>query len=131
MSSETCKRRATRWVNGYAAAGALVAAIPVPFGTSAFLTAAETFMVYHIAKIYRSDDLAAVGTAIALEMTASPVLKGVAEALTFTGPLGMLVKPAIAGSFIKALGSAIIAYLEKKHPGREYIPDDEVESSQK
>lgn len=131
MTTETCKRRATRWVNGYAAGGALFAAIPLPGGTSAALTAAEAFMIYHIAKIYRSDDLAAIGAAIAVELVASPALKALAEALTFTGPLGMVVKPAIAGSFIKSLGSAIIAYLEKKYPGREYIPDDEVESSAK
>lgn len=128
---ETSKQRARRWVHKSAVAGSALALIPVPGTTTATLIALETYMVIEICKIYRHEGREEIIAALALEAGVSVGLKAIAEALTFAGPLGWLVKPAVAATFIELLGNTIIAILEKRYPDRVYITNADVEAGLK
>jgi len=111
------KTRARRWVNGYAIAGTgVVIAAVIPGSTSAALVAMEGHMCYQIGKIYRGDDYTmqeavAAARVVGMVAVAAPLLA--MEALNAIPFAGWAVKGGIAGSVIKTLGEAIIAYYEK------------------
>ena len=105
--------------------------IPIPGATSGALTLLETYMVAEICKIYRHEGVQEIVVAIGVEALASPMLKGLAEALTVVGPLGALVKSSIASGFIEMLGNSIIAIMENRYPGRLYETNADVEAGPK
>lgn len=126
----TCKQRSQEWVHIYAAGGAAFATIPIPFATSAGLTAAETHMIYWIGRIYgeklSATEIGLVASGIGL---ASLGLKVVAmEAANFVPVIGWLVKGGIAASTIEALGALIIKHFEDKYPGKIYAKQEDIES---
>jgi uncharacterized protein (DUF697 family) len=119
-SAPLCREKAKKVVHKYAAFGTAWAVLPIPIATSAGLAALETHMLYWIARVYgehpQKGDLLMVGAGLEL---ASVALKTVAiEGANFVPGIGWIVKGAIAGSVIEAIGAAIISHFEGKYPGR-------------
>jgi uncharacterized protein (DUF697 family) len=129
----TCEDRAQEWVHLYAAGGAAFAALPIPGGTSAGLAAAESHMVYWIAKIYGEElSVKEIGLTLGTLGIAGLGLKAVAlEACNFIPVAGWLIKAGIAASAIEGIGATIIRHFEQKYPGKRYAKDPAVESSVK
>ena len=116
----TCKEEALRWVHRYAAGGAVLAAIPMPLSTSSLLAALETYMMRMIGDVYGD---APSGTATAVAGSSFAIggrgLKFLAmRAGGFIPILGIPIRMTIAGATIEALGHAIVAHYERKHPGK-------------
>jgi uncharacterized protein (DUF697 family) len=130
-----CYDKAKEWVHTYAVGGAAFAALPIPVPglTSGGLVAAETHMVYWIARIY-GEELSLKEIAIVLSglELAGIGLKTLAmEVCNFIPIAGWIAKSAIAGSAIEAIGHLIIKHFEDKYPGKEYSVDPKVEESLK
>lgn len=108
----------------------MLAAAPVP-GTSLMLGAAETHMIYWIAKIYGENlsvaEIAAVAGGLELAGLGLKVLA--MEAMNFVPILGSAVKSVIAGGAIEGIGALIIDHYEDKYPDRQYTVDPSVEES--
>jgi hypothetical protein len=108
--------RARAWVNGYTVVGTgIVVAAVAPGSTAAALAAIEGHMCYEIGKIYRGGDYslgdaALAAGAVGIACVAGPM--AALEAANFVPGPGWVVKGAIAGSVIKALGEAIIVHFE-------------------
>lgn len=132
MSQITCKARALKWVHLYAAGGTTFAMLtPIPGATTAGLTAAETHMVYWIAKIY-GEELSVKEIAITLgglELAGLGLKAAAMEACTFIPIAGWIVKGVIAGGAIEGIGHVIVDHFEDRHPGKHYTVDPKVESS--
>jgi uncharacterized protein (DUF697 family) len=129
----TCEDRAQEWVHLYAAGGAAFAALPIPGATSMGLAAAESHMVYWIAKIY-GEELSGKEITLILGTLglASLGLKAFAlEACNFIPVAGWLIKGGIAATAIESIGATIIRHFEQKYPGKRYTKDPAVESSVK
>ena len=114
------KREARKWVHRYAAGGAALAAIPIPVSHTASLAALETYMMNVIGEIYCDPPgggfTAAAGGTFAV---GGQALKQLAmTASCYVPVLGIPIRMGIAAATIEALGHAIIAHYESKHPGR-------------
>ena len=109
--------RAITWVNGYAITGAMVVIAAVfPGSTAAALMVIEVEMCFEIGKIYRGDNFTfteAVAAAGAVGLVAVVGKIAALEALTLVPFAGWAAKAPIAGSLIKGLGEAVIAYYER------------------
>ena len=119
----TCKQEATRWVHRYAAGGAAFAALPIPFSTTAGLATMEAHLLSVIGEIY-GDGVGAFASATAggTFSAMGQGLKWVAcQAACFVPGFGIPIRMAIAGATIEALGHAVIAHFERKHPGKEFV----------
>lgn len=116
--SESKMQKARNWVNGYAAAGGVVAGVAIiPGATTAALFTLETTMVLHIGRIYRGDkfskeDAIAVAGAAGFAGTVGLGAKLAMEGFTFFPIVGWAIKGGIAASVIKGLGEVIIKYFE-------------------
>ncbi len=115
-----CRDRARALVHKYAIAGTAFAAIPIPMATSPGLTALETHLIYWIGRTY--DDAPThpetLMIASGLEL-ASVGLRTVArEAAGLVPVVGWVIKAAIAGASIEAIGNVIIHHFEGKHPNK-------------
>ena len=116
----TCKEEAIRWVHRYAAGGAVLAALPIPISTSNMLAALETYMMRVVGDVY-GDPPSGTATAVAGSSFAigGQGLKFLAmRAGGFIPILGIPIRMGIAGGTIAALGHAIVAHYERKHPGK-------------
>jgi uncharacterized protein (DUF697 family) len=116
----TCKEEAFRWVHRYAVGGAAFAAIPLPLSTSAGLATIETHMMAVISEIY-GDSVGAIVTTAAGGSFAimGQGLKFLAtEATRFVPVIGPIIRMAIAGGTIEALGHAIVGHFERKYPNK-------------
>ena len=71
-------------------------------------------MCYQIGKIYRHDWTMGEATATAGVVGLAAVAGQIAalEAAILTGPFAFAIKPAIAGSIVKALGQLVIKHFE-------------------
>jgi uncharacterized protein (DUF697 family) len=112
----TSKNEAMQWVHRYAIGGAVFAALPLPFTTSG-LTALEAHMLSTIGDVYRERLGAIPGTAVKAALAlAGRGLKAGAERAS--EPLPKLVRPlvraAIAGATIEAIGLALVLYYESR-----------------
>lgn len=126
VGPELCRERARAWVHGYAAGGAAFAfvPIPVPGSTTAGLIALEATMVHAIGRIYgqslEAKDAAAMVSGL---QVAGGALKTIArEAVGYVPGVGWLIRGAIAAAAIEALGNAVIAMFERRHPERVAAP---------
>lgn len=113
------QEEARTWVNSFTAAGvAIVVAAILPGTTATALIAIEGTMCYEIGKIYRGSDysmsnaIAAAG-AIGLAAISGQIIA--LEALNLIPGPGWLIKGATAGTVIKCLGEAVIAYFENNN----------------
>ena len=133
--SITCYGKATEWVHLYALGGGALAVIPnpIPFGTTASLVAAETHMVYWIARIYGEDlSMKEIGLVLGGIGLAGEGLRTVAlEAANWVPVIGWLVKPVIAAGAIEGIGHVIARHYEQKYPGKFYSVDPDVERASK
>ena len=116
----TCREEALRWVHRYAAGGAAIAAIPIPFAASPVLAALETHLFTMIGQIY--DDGPSGGATTAAGTTFTAVGGGLklaaAEATKLVPVVGPLIRSVIAATAIEAIGQAVVAHYERKHPGK-------------
>jgi uncharacterized protein (DUF697 family) len=113
-----------RWVHRYAIGGAALAALPVPLSHTAALVALETYLMNVVGGVYgdppTAGTVAAAGGTFAL---GGQGLKLCAlRATTFLPLWGIPIRVAIAGAAIEALGHAIVAHYERKHPGKRWGP---------
>jgi uncharacterized protein (DUF697 family) len=119
----TCKEEAVRWIHRYAAGGAAFAALPIPFSTSAGLAAIEAHLLAVIGEIY-GEGIGAFASATA-GGTFSAVGQGLkyvaCQAACFIPGFGIPIRMAIAGGTIEALGHAVVAHFERKHPGKPFV----------
>jgi uncharacterized protein (DUF697 family) len=119
----TCKEEAVRWIHRYAAGGAAFAALPIPFSTSAGLAAIEAHLLAVIGEIY-GEGIGAFASATA-GGTFSAVGQGLkyvaCHAACFIPGFGIPIRMAIAGATIEALGHAVVAHFERKHPGKPFM----------
>ena len=117
MNDEYLRKKANSVVNKYAAGCAAVAAAtgPIPI-TSIVLTIAETKMVFDIARVYGfTPTTGEAGTVVSGLLTVSGGLKVAATAASAIPGFGWwVVKPTIAATACKTIGSLIIGYYEKK-----------------
>ncbi|GAC1351734.1 MAG: hypothetical protein NVSMB1_07630 [Polyangiales bacterium] len=122
VATVRCRERARQWVHAYAAGGAAFAfvPIPVPGSTTAGLIALETTMVHAIGRIYGIDITARDAAAMVAGLeVAGGALKTVArEATLFLPVIGWIIRGTIAAAGIEAIGNAVIALFERRHPGR-------------
>ncbi|EYF05191.1 hypothetical protein [Chondromyces apiculatus] len=122
----TCKEEARRWVHRYAIGGAAFAALPIR-GTTTGLATLQTHMLSVIGSIYGEP----VGAVSATALGGSFSVLG--QGLRFVtqrasklvpGPAGFLVRIAVAGVTVEALGHAIIEHYERKSPGKTFVKVD-------
>lgn len=118
LDLEACRQKARSTVHKYMAGGAGFALLvaPVPFLAQIPLTGAEIKMVTDIAKIYRyllkKEE---VGAIIGGLVAGGALLRvGVSEVAGLVPGLGWVVKPAVAGVAIKALGEAAIKFFDER-----------------
>lgn len=119
----TCKEEAIRWVHRYAAGGAAFAALPIPFSTSAGLVALETHLVSVISEIY-GDGVTTFGAATAggaFSAVGQGLKYAACQAACFIPGFGIPIRMTIAGASIEALGQAVVAHYERKHPGKAFV----------
>jgi uncharacterized protein (DUF697 family) len=119
---ELCRERARAWVHAYAAGGAAFAfvPIPVPGSTTAGLIALEATMVHAIGRVYgQSLDVKDAAAMVSGLQVAGGALKTIArEAVGYIPGVGWLVRGAIAGAAIEAIGNAVIGIFERRYPDR-------------
>jgi uncharacterized protein (DUF697 family) len=115
-----CRKKARKIIHGFAAAGTAFAALPIPAGTSAGLTALEVYLVYFVGKIYGEDLSYAETMMVASGLNvASVALKTLArEGVGLIPVVGWGIRAAIAAAAIEGVGQAAISHFEKKHPGK-------------
>jgi uncharacterized protein (DUF697 family) len=118
----TCKEEALRWVHRYAAGGAVFAALPIPFSTSAGLAAMETHMTAFIGSIY-GDPMGGPTTAAAggtYAIMGQGLKYAAVQAVGFVPVLGSAIRMGIAAAAIEGIGRAVVAHHERKFPGRRF-----------
>jgi len=119
----TCRDEALSWVHRYAIGGAAFAALPLPL-TTAGLIALEGHMMKTIADIYEGglNGIALTATKGALAL-ASQGVKLAARKATSAAPKAVapVVRAAIAGITIEAIGIALVLYCESKSPGKVFL----------
>ncbi|MGZ3421244.1 MAG: hypothetical protein ACXWUG_18365 [Polyangiales bacterium] len=119
---ELCRERARAWVHAYALGGAAYAFIPIPVpgSTTAGLVALEATMVHAIGRIYGTPLDVKDTTAILAGLEVSGgALRTVARELAALVPVvGWAIRGAVAASAIEAIGNAVIAIFEHRHPER-------------
>lgn len=122
----TCREEALRWVHRYAAGGAIFAAAPIPVATSPILAALETHMLGVIGEIYGESVSFPVTTAAGGTFAAMGAgLKAAAGAATaFIPVVGPVIRATIAAVTIESIGQSIVAYYERKHPGKSFTKED-------
>ena len=130
MKKIKCKARAEEWVHWYATGGAALAVVPIPIATTLALGAAETTMIYWIARIYgeqlNKTDLVTI--AAGLELGGFVFKAAAIEASNFVPIAGPVIKAAIAAGVIEGIGNAIIKHYDDKYPNRLYTADPEIEN---
>jgi uncharacterized protein (DUF697 family) len=101
----------------------LFAALPIPVSTSAGLAALETHLLSMIGEIYGDGvNGFASATAGGTFTAAGQGLKFIAVRASFLVPgFGIPIRMVIAGATIEALGHAVIAHFERKHPGKLFV----------
>lgn len=108
--------KAREWVNGYTAGavGTVLATALIPGAATAILCSLEATMCYQIGMLYRHDwkmsDAAAAAGAIGLASLAGKI--AALEAAILAGPFAFIIKPAIAGAIVKAMGELVIKHFE-------------------
>lgn len=121
-SNELCRDRARAWVHAYAVGGAAYAfvPIPVPGSTTAGLVALETTMVHAISRIYgvNLDVKDAAAVVAGLEVAGSALKTIAREAVGWVPGVGWVLRGAIAAGTIEAIGNAVIAMYERRHPDK-------------
>ncbi|MBC7541606.1 MAG: hypothetical protein H7338_02630 [Candidatus Sericytochromatia bacterium] len=118
------REKAWDWVNWYAAGGAVGAGLPwVPGGNSALLLGLESYMVYHVGKLYGetlspSEIAGIIGS---LDPARIGYRALFLEAMNLIPVLGGVLKLAAGVGIIKEIGKLVIdEYFEKKYPQRVY-----------
>jgi uncharacterized protein (DUF697 family) len=118
----TCKQEAMRSVHRYAIGGAALAALPLPF-TSAGLLAIESRLIGAVGEVYGErqggiPNAVARGAAAFVGRAAKRVSKRAMESAP--GVLRPVIRMAIAGATIEAIGLGLVFYYERKSPGRAF-----------
>jgi uncharacterized protein (DUF697 family) len=115
-----CRKKARTIIHRFAVAGTAFSALPIPVGTSAGLTALETYLVYFIGKVYGEELSYAETMMVASGLNvASVALKTlVREGVGLIPVIGWGIRAAVAALAIEGFGEAAIRHFEKKHPNK-------------
>lgn len=112
------REEAKTWIYGYTATamGLVLAGAGIPGTGTAACVGIEVTMCYHIGEIYGYPMTWSIARDHAFKIGLATVLGKVAilEALTITGPLAYITKPAIAGPIVASIGEVVISYYENK-----------------
>lgn len=120
---------AEQWVEESAARVAAAAVVPVvlPGAHTLLCTAVEAYMIAQVARIYGRrlrvvEALALIpslGGAVLVGKSAAAIVGELAGLVPFGG---WIAKGAVAGATAFAVGTAAVAYFERRHPGAEAAP---------
>jgi uncharacterized protein (DUF697 family) len=112
-------------VHRYAVGGAALALLPLPLSTTVALAALEAHMFRFIGEVYGDSvgGMASLAAGGSFEVMGKGLKFFATRAVAFVpGPIGPVIRDAIAGVVIESIGRGIVGHFERKHPNRPFSP---------